>query len=137
MQGKSRTSWRQAHHLNPWGVSCSKQNLKLETQAEAAHQNRGRWTVWEVGRPDLPLDRFSWGLLTWLVCACDCVDHSVHRPQHLNHLPLFLSSFCSAISSSLSFFFSCLCPILNLFSFHTSGFPRLSSHPFSVSTIRT
>lgn len=117
-QGKSRTAWCQAHHRGPWGVSRNKPNLKLETQAEAAHQNRGRWVVWEVGCPDLPLDRFSLCLLAWFVCACDCVDHSVPRPQqHLNRLPLSLSSFCSAISffSPSSFRVYVLSSTLSLF----------------------
>lgn len=134
VQGKSRTAWCRAHYIGPRGVSRNRQNLKLETQAEAAHQNRGRWIVWEVGCPDLPLDRCSLCLLAWFVCASDCVDQAAITPQ----LPSpSLSSFCSAISIFFSsFFLSCLCPILNFFSFHSSGSPRLSSSPFSVSTIR-
>lgn len=49
--GEVRTAWCQAHHRGPWGVSRNKPNLKLETQAEAAHQNRGRWVVWKSQLP--------------------------------------------------------------------------------------
>ena len=112
VQGKSRTVWCRAHYIGPRGVSRNRQNLKLETQAEAAHQNRGRWIVWEVGCPDLPLDRCSLCLLAWFVCASDCVDQAAITPQ----LPSpSLSSFCSAISL---FFFL-------LFPFMSMSYPQL------------